>query len=400
MKPKRYRILALDGGGSWSLIQAKTMIRLYGEDTCGHRVLRDFDLVAASSGGSLILAGLVENLTLKQILGFFEDPKTRKAIFSPSGIVPYLALHSFTGIGPIYSTGNKLAALSKLLPRTGNLPLALAVQGIRREGTAEDLHILITSFDYDRNRAIFFRSAKASGPQWGDGDVATVTLAEAIHASANPPVNFFDGPATFPDRSGRYWDGAITGCNNPVVAGVTEAIVKTKGEGDLAVLSIGTGHVALPWPRPGEESSPFVAKPSETVLRADIEKLAGAIIDDPPDIASFLAHVMTGSAPPPNVSAPADSRIVRMNPLISPKREDDGKLVAPGGMPEEKFTDLVKLGIDAVKQSEVDAISAYAKLWLDSDAPNQPIRMNADTLTRELGQSIFDAASAAWEAIN
>jgi len=397
--PRRYRILSLDGGGSWSLIQVKTLIALYDRHTHGHQVLQDFDMVAATSGGSLVLAGLLEDLTLAQILNVFEDLKTRKAIFSRTGIVPYLALHSFTGVGPIYSARNKLPALSKLLPCKGDLPLADAVKGIRREGSEEDLHILITSFDYDRNRAAFFRSARVSGPRWGDGEVSRVTLAEAIHASANPPVNYFDGPATFPDRPGRYWDGAITGCNNPVVAGVTEAIVKTKGIGDFAVLSMGTGHVALPWPRPGEESSPLVAKPSETVLRADIEKLAGAIIDDPPDIASFLAHVMTGSAPPPGAPAPADSRIVRMNPLISPKREDDGKLVAPGGMSEEKFTDLVKLGIDAVKQSEVDAISAYAKLWLESVALNQPIRMNPDTMEPELGQGTFEKATTAWNAI-
>jgi hypothetical protein len=396
--PARYRILSLDGGGSWALIQVKTLIRLYSGETCGRRVLRDFDLVAATSGGSLILAGLVEDLRLDQILRFFEDPRIRKAIFSPTDICPYLALRAVTGDGPQYSAMNKLPALSELLPRTGFLPLAQATEGIRREGSPDDLHILIVSFDYDRNRATFFRSARVGGPRWGDGDVAHITLAEAIHASSNAPVNYFDGPATFPDRPGRYWDGAITGSNNPVLLGVTEAIVKTQGHGDLAVLSIGTGHVALPWPRPGEESSAFVTQPSKTGLKSDLEKLAGSIIDDPPDIATFMAHVMTGSSPPPGVLPPADSRIVRMNPLISPKREH-GKLAAPGGMSEKKFTTLVNLGIDAVEQHQVDEICAYAKLWLNGVAPNQPIRMNADRLTRELGQETFEVALAAWEGI-
>ena len=179
---------------------------------------------------------------------------------------------------------------------------------------------------------------------------------------------------------------------------MTEAIVRTHGHGDLAVLSIGTGHVALPWPRPGEESSPFVAKPSQPGLKPDLEKLAGSIIDDPPDIATFLAHVMTGSAPPPGVLAPADSRIVRMNPLISPLRTD-GELEAPGDLTEEDFTHLVNLGFDAVEQSDVDAISEYADLWLKNAVLNQPIRMNADTLQCELGQSTFEAARAAWERI-
>jgi hypothetical protein len=37
-----YRILSLDGGGTWSLIQVKALIALYSNDTSGHAVLREF----------------------------------------------------------------------------------------------------------------------------------------------------------------------------------------------------------------------------------------------------------------------------------------------------------------------------------------------------------------------
>jgi hypothetical protein len=57
------------------------------------------------------------------------------------------------------------------------------------------------------------------------------------------------------------------------------------------------------------------------------------------------------------------------------------------------------LDMDAVEQPQVDAISEYGDLWLQSVAPNQPIRMNGDTLDRELGQSTFQNAIAAWSAI-
>ena len=139
-------------------------------------------------------------------------------------------------------------------PREPSLLTVLPqVYGVR---PSEDVHLLITGFDYDRNRATFFRSSAASGPTWGTGEAAGITLAEAIHASTNAPVNYFDAPATFPDRPGRYWDGAISGCNNPVLAAVTEAIVKGQDPLNLAVLSIGTASVALPWPPPGQESFP------------------------------------------------------------------------------------------------------------------------------------------------
>jgi hypothetical protein len=210
-------------------------------------------------------------------------------------------------------------------------------------------------------------------------------------------VNYFDAPATFPDHPGRYWDGAIAGCNNPVLAAVTEAIVKGQNSTDLAVLSIGTGSVALPWSQQGQTSSPYVQQIVESGLVTDLHKLATSILDDPPDIATFLAHVMTGSGIGLQ-KPPADSRIVRMNPLISPVN-NARTWCAPGSMSAAQFTYLATLDMDAVEQPQVDAISEYGDLWLQSVAPNQPIRMNGDTLDRELGQTTFQKAVAAWNAI-
>lgn len=392
-----YRILSLDGGGAWSLIQVKALIALYDQTTLGRAVLGDFDLVAANSGGSLVLGGLVENLKLGDLLGYFEDEKLRKSIFSPTTSVGDWTLQKFTGLGPKYSAENKLPALQRLLPNRGNVALPSAASGVRRAGSSLDVHLLITSFDYDRNRATFFRSAQAgSGAAWGTGDTSSVTLAEAIHASTNAPVNYFDGPAVFPDRPERYWDGGITGCNNPILAAVTEAIVLGQKRTDIVALSIGTASVALPWPDPGQASSPLVQSPTDQSLVADLRKLATSILDDPPDIATFIAHVMTGGND--GVPPPADSRIVRMNPLISPGGVP-GNWVVPLGMTVAQFSYLAKLDMDAVEQSQVDAIAAYADQWLQSKVSNQPIRMNGDTLKLELGSHWFQDAVAAWNKI-
>ena len=392
-----YRILSLDGGGTWALIQIKALIALYGESTSGQNVLEDFDLVAANSGGSIVLGGLVENLKLGEILAFFQDQTKRQSVFSPTHSFGDQALRGLTGFGPKYSAENKLSALQDVLPAKGSIPFDRVVEGVRRPGSNENVHLLIIGFDYDRDRATFFRSSEASGPAWGTGETPNITLAEAIHSSTNAPVNYFDAPATFPDRPGRYWDGAIAGCNNPVLAAVTEAIVKGQNPTDLAVLSIGTGSVALPWPQPGQTSSPYVQQIVESGLVTDLHKLATSVLDDPPDIATFLAHVMTGSGIGLQ-RRPADSRIVRMNPLISPVN-NAGTWRAPGSMSAAQFTYLATLDMDAVEQPQVDAISDYGDLWLQSVAPNQPIRMNGDTLDRELGQTTFQNAVAAWNAI-
>jgi len=392
-----YRILSLDGGGTWALIQIKALIALYDEDTPGQTVLRDFDLVAANSGGSIVLGGLVEGLTLRELLAFFQDQAKRKSVFSPTHSIGDRVLHDLTHLGPKYSAENKLPALETVFPAKGTVPLEQAIAGVRRAGSNEDVHLLIVGFDYDRNRATFFRSSAASGPSWGTGDTGNVTLAEAIHASTNAPVNYFDAPAMFPDHPGRYWDGALTGCNNPVLAAVTEAIVKTQNAGDFAVLSIGTASVALPFPRPGDPPSPFVQKVADPGFATDLHKLATSILDDPPDAATFLAHVMTGSGIGLN-KPPADSRVVRMNPLISPVRKN-GVWAAPGSMSAAQFTFLANLDMDAVEQPQVDAITRYADLWVQGLAPNQPIRMHGDTLEAELGQTTFQGAVDAWNAI-
>ena len=396
-----YRILSLDGGGAWALIQVRTLIALYDPNTTGHEVLADFDLVAANSGGSLVLGGLVEDLKLGDLVNYFEDETKRKSIFSPTSSWGDRALHCLTGLGPKYSAENKLPAIQALLPKRGTTTLAQAPAGVHRTGFADNVHLLIIGFDYDRNRACFFRSATAAGPQWGQGEIANVTLAEAIHASTNAPVNYFDGPATFPDGPGRYWDGGLTGGNNPILAAVTEAIVMGQARQDIVALSLGTATVALPWPTPQDPpNSPYVQAPSQLGLMSDLRKLSTAILDDPPDIATFLAHVMTGGSA--GVPAPAQSRIVRMNPLISPMGEP-GHWRAPGPpnepMTAAQFAYLARLDADAVEQPQVDAIGAFADLWLNGTVTNQPIRMNGDTLEPELGYGSFQDAAAAWRRL-
>ena len=57
----KYRILSLDGGGSWALIEVKALMQLFDPDMPGRQVLSRFDLVAANSGGSIVLACLIED---------------------------------------------------------------------------------------------------------------------------------------------------------------------------------------------------------------------------------------------------------------------------------------------------------------------------------------------------
>src|SRR5215467_16317599 len=66
-----YRILCLDGGGRWSLISVMALQAIFGERAKGHDILKSFDLVAANSGGSIVLGGLIENKSLSELLDSF-----------------------------------------------------------------------------------------------------------------------------------------------------------------------------------------------------------------------------------------------------------------------------------------------------------------------------------------
>lgn len=384
----KFRILSLDGGGSWALIEAMALIDLYSADATGHQVLRDFDMVAANSGGSIVMGGLVENMSLGALLNFFLSEEKRKSVFVEKFHLPDT---------PKYKTEEKLVGLQAALPLRGGMMLQDSVADILSNNTGKAVHLLIAGFDYDFSRSRFFRSAPAKDPVWGDGDPAQVQLAEAIHASTNAPVMFFDKPAEFPSEPGkRYWDGGITGCNNPVLAGVTEAVVLGQAPGSIAALSLGTGTVYRPPAPAGAPASAMFAPRENPGILHDLQKLASSICDDPPDAASFVAHVLTGGSP--GLPPPVDSRVVRMSPMVSPMGDVGNGWRLPQGLDEDAFNTLANLSMDAVDQDQALAIQNLASLWLQDKVRNHPIRMDGN-LNPELGQGVYSRAKAAWNAV-
>lgn len=384
----KFRILSLDGGGTWALIEVMALIDLYGGHTTGHEVLQQFDLAAANSGGSIVLGCLVENMTLNGILDFFLSLEKRQSMFVEKLHLPDT---------PKYKTAEKLNGLQAALPARGSLPLPQAAADILSRGTGLPIHLLIIGFDYDGNCGRFFRSAPANGAALGNGDPAPVKVIEAIHASTNAPVLFFDEPAQFPSEPDkRYWDGGITGCNNPVLAGIAEAIVLGQRPDSIVALSLGTGAVRLPPPPAGAASTVFYTQRKHAGLLPDFQKLAGAILDDPPDSASFLAHLFTGGAP--GLPAPVDSRIVRMSPMIAPVRDGAGNWTLPPGLDEAGFHAIANLDMDAVAQDDASAVHNLAQIWLQDKVRNCPIRMDGQ-LTREIGHDYYSEAKKAWQML-
>ncbi len=388
-----YRILSLDGGGTWALIEVKALIDIYGPATTGHTVLKDFDLVAANSGGSIVLAALACDLPLQQILADFLDPDWRAKLFVPLPWYSKLNPISLFVPQPKYSAEAKLQGLQQVLKTAGTdygntqLSALPALWGGKP-------HLVVTSFDYDRERAVIFRS-NTSSPTKSGAPALPVTLAEAVHASSNAPIKYFDAPAAFDGR--RFWDGAMAGLNNPVLVAVLEALAGGVPQDQIRVRSIGTGSVFLPIS--GLPVS--LLQPKADPGLNDIGKAANCILDDPPDEAAFAAYTYLDGRFAPPFPIGTDI-VVRINPLVQPVKDTaTGNWIVPGSnlpkppLSNDEFETLVTLAIDP-DQDQVNLIVRFCDAWLNDIFPNQPIRANSDTLDCEIGHRWFSAAKAAW----
>ncbi len=391
----KYHILSLDGGGAWALIQVKTLIKLYGAEARGHAVLRHFDLVAANSGGSIVAAALIEDFTLAEILALFTSEPQRRAIFSE---LPWYAKLNPLGLFlplPRFSTAQKYQALIAVFKRYGAKPMR-DIQILGKNN--QPILFVFVSYDYDRDRAKFFRSwpslAGAITSPYAD-----ISLVDAVHASSNAPIQFFDQPAQI--AGGQYWDGGLTGYNNPVLAAATEAIAANWKKDQIAILSIGTGSAMLPLlnTRKHNESSLLFKNQQTSSIQNDIKKVAATILADPPDSHTFLAHLLIGGRLPLTIDeCPIiDSGLVRLNPLIQANGNSEDGWTLPNGFDEVQFKRLINLDMAVVAQTDIDLIVHFCELWMQDKAHNQAIRSGKDFIC-EIGFTRFTDAIKKWQS--
>ena len=353
-----YKILSLDGGASRALVQARILQDLYKEngDIKGHELLRKFDLVIANSGGSVLLGLLCNNMSLENIISFYTSPSELKkvypALFPGERFIQQIT-RIFFRVGAKYSTSRKLKRLrniflendelfkQKKIPKPiGSNKLNELTSIIGKNYNGNDLSLIIPAFDYFRQRVTFFRSDRLSNTNRFSGKFYEITLVDAIHASCNAPINYYDRPAKVSlnlysngnkikdQYKSWYWDGAVAGFNNPVLAGLVEAVTNNTevSPDEFYILSIGTGLSRKAVIIDDKTSSdvnrqrrfkinlgkPFVEKKSFNFL-GDIKKMAGSILNDPPDSATFIAYSLINRS-----LNNEKSNLIRINPSITP----------------------------------------------------------------------------------
>jgi hypothetical protein len=391
-----YRILALDGGGAWALLQAMALDRLYG-GLDGHAILRRFDLAAANSGGSIVLAGLVKGLKPAQIAALLLKEEKRRSIFvarNPLG-------RAWSSQLAKYDPEGKRAGLRALMNEGRNPVADLSLAEAAATIGAGAPGLMIAAYDVDRNRGRFFRSfnTQLSTEQPHPFEPS---LCDAVHASTHAPIFYFAECATVADRRNpadrrRFWDGALAGMNNPVMAAVIDAYAL--GQRDIAALSIGTGTVWRPLAAPDSATDPaLVASEASLQLFASISRVAGTILDDPPDNATRDADLLISTD---------QQRLVRLNPVIRPERNAANKWDAPASYDAigtdgalAAFRTLADMDMDAVAPWEVTAIKQLGERWLADAIPNQAIRWNPTDGQPVTGQIRFSDALSAWRQLD
>jgi predicted acylesterase/phospholipase RssA len=400
----------MDGGGTWSIIQIKALKHIFG-DLPGREILKKFDLVAANSGGSIVAAGLAENYRPSELEQFFKDPSILNSIYSKL----YFRERSFFdritllgGMGPRYSTRRKYDTFLKLLPQVSSIPMHQVPALV---GGENPTHFLIVAFDYNRNRSKFFRSDTRSKSRTATMYLnpnslteklvkSDITLTQAVHTSTNAPINYFDAPALLDydtqdsGESNRYWDGAVGGYNNPVLSAIVETVTNGVPLSNIQVLSIGTGHISLPF----EDSLPtthdfLVEKSISPSFVNDVLKMTTAILGDPPDAATYVSYaIMYPDLPVRN------QNFVRLNPILQPNLssvKDKLTWTIPEALTANEFQRLANLDFDATDLKDVELLEHFANLWLADKLPNQPIR-NDKYMKCLLGHETF---SQGWNDV-
>jgi patatin-like phospholipase/acyl hydrolase len=261
------RILAIDGGGIRGVIPAKVLIAI--ESQTGKKTAELFDLIAGTSTGGILAAGLC-----------IPTPGGSTPKYAASDLLDLYKVHgheifnsgwlrSLVSIvaGSQYSPG---ALETQLRAYLGESRLADAVTGL-----------LITSFDMHAGEAWFFSREQAKVRP--DRNYLLRDIARATSAAPTyfPPFKFSGPPMDRP----VLVDGGVF-ANNPALCAWVDEHEDIKGDMDVLILSLGTGSVPHPvmfdrarrwgkvaWARPAIGS--FLDGQSDTT-----EFQMGSLLDD------------------------------------------------------------------------------------------------------------------------
>lgn len=217
-------ILTIDGGGMRGTIPVAMLAEL--EKMTGKKVQDLFDMVAGTSTGAIIAAGIGLGMSAQEMLDVIYKDRLPKA-FGAGGIIQWLR-YLFTGLRHIYSLEPFREALQ---------PLArgLKIRDIQRPV------IFMTTKDVRNGDTYYIVNKGPGAPAFADWP-----LSGAVAASGAAPI-------FFPPVADNLIDGGVGIDYNPCLAAAIEAmeyIGAPEGfvDGNVILISLGTGYIPNQFP--------------------------------------------------------------------------------------------------------------------------------------------------------
>ncbi len=277
-----FRILCLDGGGIRGVMPARILQKV--EEQLGSPLKDHFDLIAGTSTGSILAAGIALGKSPEELLNLYKDNGLTifpyQNLYSPKRL-PLILKYGISA--PKFSDEGLIAVLQE---QFGDEKLSDLTPD--PEGTMDSLKVLIPSYDTQSRNPVIFKS-------WcHDRWYADIPAWEICLCSASAPTYF---PAHRIEKNGQDYsliDGGVC-ANNPVSCALAEAIKLLRQSSNqsaanvieqIKIISIGTGDPASP--------IPWEQVRGWGLIQWGLH-IADVFMDAPPDVHRYVAEQIIGN---------------------------------------------------------------------------------------------------------
>ena len=228
MSEDNFKILSVDGGGIRGLIPCVFLVEIENmlQSKYGQKLTEYFDMVAGTSTGSIIAAGIAAGLPVEKMLDLY--------FLRGRDIFPYRSRWDPRRIGLLLQHG-----ISAPKYDLEDLEEVLKDElGDKKVGEIEDIKLLIPFYDTIKRNTEFFKSypdRRNDIPKFKD-----VPVWEAALCSSAAPTFFSAHLLKANDVQYSAIDGGVA-ANNPVACAMADALSDIEDLKKIKIVSLGTG---------------------------------------------------------------------------------------------------------------------------------------------------------------
>jgi len=366
-----HRLLAIDGGGLAGLIPAEALVLIEQQlnllSNGPQPLCKHFDLIAGTSTGAILAAGLALGLRAAELRDFYL--KFGKEIFTKSWL-PLRFWHSY----PSAPLEKHLKDVYGEQTTLGSNTLQTQILIVTKNAT------LGNDWFFSNNPASRYFKNNAGLPLW-----------QVVRASTAAPTYFPPQTISVPDDSGtkqtyEFIDGGVSSYNNPALQVFLEATIREYGYGwptgvdQLLLLSLGTGfnsvtiesgkaagYNLIDWGR-------YVVKEMMNDANLQQNLLLHMIGQRPPVVRSAMQELTSSGAAQ---GVPDEDALTRVGVELGAQKLLTYQRITVG-LTRQRLDQLGLSDVDPVKVREMDAVDQIPNLQrIGAAVAKEQVRMAA-----------------------